>query len=85
MRKECEKQLQRLYPHNWTLQPKEDGTIAINGNVLEPRCNIVPDSNATYYLGGKEKVFLAVYDNWYRSVSYIDYDELSIIVNHITD
>ena len=37
---------------------KEDGTIAINGNVLEPRCNIVPDSNATYYLGGKEKVFL---------------------------
>lgn len=32
-----------------------------------------------YEINGKEKVFLAVYDNWYRSVSYIDYDELSII------
>lgn len=29
LRTECEKQLQRLYPHNWTLKPKEDGTISI--------------------------------------------------------
>lgn len=29
LRKECEKQLQRLYPHNWTLQQKEDGTVSI--------------------------------------------------------
>lgn len=36
LRKECEKQLQRLYPHNWTLQPKEDGTISIlNLNSLD--------------------------------------------------
>ena len=32
-----------------------------------------------YEINGKEKIFFAVYDNWYRSVSYIDYDELSII------
>lgn len=36
LRKECEKQLQRLYPLNWTLQPKEDGTISIlNLNSLD--------------------------------------------------
>lgn len=36
LRKECEKQLQRLYPFNWTLQPKEDGTISIlNLNSLD--------------------------------------------------
>lgn len=32
-----------------------------------------------YEVDGQEKVMLAVYDNWYRSVSYIDYEELSII------
>ena len=36
LRKECEKQLQRLYPQNWTLMPKEDGTISIlNLNSLD--------------------------------------------------
>lgn len=36
LRKECEKQLQRLYPRHWTLKPKEDGTISIlNLNSLD--------------------------------------------------
>lgn len=29
LRKECEKQLKRLYPHNWTLAMKEDGTVSV--------------------------------------------------------
>lgn len=37
LRKECEKQLLRLYPKNWTLQPKEDGTISILN--LNSLCN----------------------------------------------
>lgn len=29
LRKECEKQLLRLYPHNWTLSKNNDGTVSI--------------------------------------------------------
>ena len=29
LRKECEKQLQRLYPHNWILSKNGDGTVSI--------------------------------------------------------
>lgn len=29
LRKECEKQLLRLYPKNWTLSPKADGTMSL--------------------------------------------------------
>lgn len=36
LRKECEKQLLRLYPKNWTLNPKADGTMSImNLNMLD--------------------------------------------------
>lgn len=36
LRKECEKQLKRLYPHNWTLAPKPDGTISeLNLNAMD--------------------------------------------------
>lgn len=31
------------------------------------------------YLEIAEKRFLAVYDNWYKGISYVDYDKLSII------
>ena len=31
------------------------------------------------YLEVAEKRFLAVYDNWYHDISYVDYDKLSVI------
>lgn len=40
LRKECEKQLLRLYPKNWTLCPKADGTMSImNLNMLDQKLN----------------------------------------------
>lgn len=41
LRKECEKQLQRLYPQHWTLKPKEDGTVSIlNLNSLDNKLQL---------------------------------------------
>lgn len=38
LRKECEKQLERLYPESWTLHPKGDGTISkMSLNMLDQK------------------------------------------------
>lgn len=48
LRKECEKQLLRLYPRNWTLTTKEDGTISVkNLNALDQKLELFYDRFGT--------------------------------------
>lgn len=61
LRKECEKQLLRLYPHNWTIFPKADGTVSIlNLNGLDQKLN------QFYDRFGTERIFTPNIDQ-YRS------------------
>lgn len=48
LRKECEKQLLRLYPRNWTLDTKADGTISVkNLNALDQKLELFYDRFGT--------------------------------------
>ena len=61
LRKECEKQLLRLFPHNWTIFPKADGTVSVlNLNGLDQKLN------QFYERFGTERIFTPNIDQ-YRS------------------
>lgn len=61
LRKECEKQLLRLFPHNWTICPKTDGTVSVlNLNGLDQKLN------QFYERFGTERIFTPNIDQ-YRS------------------
>ena len=61
LRKECEKQLLRLFPRNWTLDTKADGTISVKSlNALDQKLE------KFYDRFGTEKIFTPHIDQ-YRS------------------
>ena len=63
LRKECEKQLLRLFPRNWTLTSKEDGTISVkNLNALDQKIE------KFYERFGTERVLTPNIDQYRRRI-----------------